>query len=105
VLAVEGIRRKFLKYLRTWQMSPRTRKLVEWLGVIGTTARGVVFALAGILIVDAAVTHQPAKSGGIDRALLTLRDQPFGQVLLLLAALGLLIFGVYGLCEARWRKV
>jgi hypothetical protein len=21
------------------------------------------------------------------------------------AALGLLIFGVYGLCEARWRKV
>jgi hypothetical protein len=105
VLAVEGIRRRFLKYLRTWQMSRRTRKLVEWLGVIGTIARGVVFALVGILIVDAAVTHQPVKSGGIDRALLTLRDQPFGQVLLLLAALGLLIFGVYGLCEARWRKV
>jgi hypothetical protein len=58
-----------------------------------------------VLVVDAAVTHQPAKSGGIDRALLTLRDQPFGPVLLLVAALGLLIFGVYGLCEARWRKV
>jgi len=105
VLAVEGIRRKFLKYLRTRQMSRRTRKLVEWLGVIGTIARGVVFALVGVLIIDAAVTHQPAKSGGIDRALLTLRDQPFGPVLLLLVALGLLIFGVYGLCEARWRKV
>jgi len=24
---------------------------------------------------------------------------------MLLAALGLLIFGIYGLCEARWRKV
>jgi hypothetical protein len=105
VLAVEGIRRTFLKYLRTGQLSRRTRKLVEWLGAIGTTARGVVFALAGVLVVDAAVTHQPAKSGGIDRALLTLRDQPFGPVLLLVAALGLLIFGVYGLCEARWRKV
>jgi hypothetical protein len=23
----------------------------------------------------------------------------------LLAALGLIVFGVYGLCEARWRKV
>ncbi len=33
------------------------------------------------------------------------RDQPFGELLMLLAALGLLIFGVYGLCEARWRKV
>jgi len=26
-------------------------------------------------------------------------------VLALLAAAGLIIFGVYGLCEARWRKV
>jgi len=25
--------------------------------------------------------------------------------LLILAALGLVIFGVYGLCEARWRRV
>ena len=25
--------------------------------------------------------------------------------LLILAALGLIIFGIYGLCEARWRKV
>ena len=105
VLAIEGIRRTFMKYLRSGQMSPRTRKVVELLGVIGTIARGVVFALAGILVVDAAVTHRPAKSGGIDKALLTLRDQPFGEVLLMLAALGLLIFGVYGLCEARWRKV
>jgi hypothetical protein len=24
---------------------------------------------------------------------------------MMLAALGLVIFGVYGLCEARWRKV
>jgi len=105
VLANEGIRRRFMKYLRTGQMRRRTRKVVELLGVIDTAARGVVFALAGILVIDAAVTHRPSKSGGIDRALLTLRDQPFGEVLLLLAALGLLIFGVYGLCEARWRKV
>jgi hypothetical protein len=104
-LAIQGIRRSFLKYLRTGQMSPRTRKFVEVLGVIGTIARGVVFALAGVLVIDAAVTHQPAKSGGIDKALLTLRDQPYGDVLLVLAALGLLVFGVYGLCEARWRKV
>jgi hypothetical protein len=104
-LVVEGLRRKFLKHLQTSQMSPRTRRIVERLGMIGTAARGVVFALAGILVIDAAVTYQPAKAGGIDKALLTLRNQPFGQVLLILAALGLIIFGIYGLCEARWRKV
>lgn len=104
-LVAEGLRRRFLRHLNTGQMSRRTRRVVELLGVIGTTARGVIFALAGILVIDAAVTYRPAKAGGIDKALLTLRDQPFGQVLLVLAALGLLIFGIYGVCEARWRKV
>jgi Domain of Unknown Function (DUF1206) len=83
----------------------RMRRLVEWLGVIGTTARGVVFALVGVLVLQAAITYQPAKAGGIDKALLTLRNQPFGEFLLILAALGLIVFGVYGLCEARWRRV
>jgi Domain of Unknown Function (DUF1206) len=105
VLVAEGVRRKFLKYLRLSQMSPRTRRIVERLGMIGTAARGAVFAVAGILVIDAAITYQPAKAGGIDKALLTLRNQPFGEFLLILAALGLVIFGVYGLCEARWRKV
>jgi succinate dehydrogenase/fumarate reductase cytochrome b subunit len=105
VLVSEGIRRKFMKYLRTAQMSRRTRQVVKVLGVIGTIARGVVFGIAGILVIEAAVTHDAGKAGGIDKALLTLRDQPFGQFLLALAALGLIIFGIYGLCEARWRKV
>jgi hypothetical protein len=105
VLVFQGIRRKFLKYLQLSQMSPRTRRLVERLGMIGTTARGAVFALAGVLVVEAAVTYQPAKAGGIDKALLTLRNQPFGGVLLFLAALGLIVFGIYGLYEARWRRV
>ncbi len=105
VLVFEGIRRKFLKYLQLSQMSPRTRRIVEWLGTVGTAARGAVFALAGVLVIEAAVTYKPAKAGGIDKALLTLRNQPFGEFLLILAALGLIIFGVYGLCEARWRKV
>ena len=105
VLVIEGVRKKFMKYLRTGQMSPRTRQVVKVLGVTGTIARGLVFALAGVLVVVAAVTHKAAESGGIDKALQTLRNQPFGEFLTLAAALGLVIFGVYGLCEARWRKV
>jgi hypothetical protein len=105
VLVVEGIRRRFMKYLRTSQMSPRTLRMVKKLGVIGTVARGVVVALVGILVIDAAASHSPAEAGGVDNALLTLRNQPFGPVLLILVALGLVGFGVYGLCEARWRRV
>jgi len=104
-LIVEGVRKKFMKHLDTARMSRRTRRVVELLGMTGTIARGLVFALAGVGVIDAAVTHHAAQSGGIDKALLTLRNQPFGEFLMLLAALGLLIFGAYGLCEARWRKV
>jgi len=104
-LVVEGARKKFMKHLRTARMSARTRRVVKLLGMTGTIARGVVFGLAGALVVDAAVTHKAAQSGGIDRALRILRDQPFGEFLMMLAALGLVVFGVYGLCEARWRKV
>jgi len=105
VLVSQGARHKFMKYLQTAQMSPRTRRIVKVLGMIGTIARGLVFALAGVLVIDAAITHKASESGGIDKALLTLRNQPFGEFLVILAGLGLAVFGIYGLCEARWRKV
>jgi hypothetical protein len=104
-LIVEGVRRSFVKTLRISEMARRTRTTVVTLGVIGTTARGVVFALAGGLVIDAAVTFDPAKARGLDEALRTLRDRPYGAILLAVAALGLLVFGLYGLCEARWRRV
>jgi type IV secretory pathway VirB2 component (pilin) len=56
-------------------------------------------------VIDAAVTHNLASSGGVDKALLTLRNQPAGPILLMLVALGLVIFGIYALFEARWRRV
>ena len=34
-----------------------------------------------------------------------MRSQPFGEFPMMLAALGLTVFGSYGLCEARSRKV
>jgi hypothetical protein len=105
VLVSEGVRRTFEKYLKTMEMSPRTRKIVRWLGTIGTVARGLVFAMAGALVIDAAIAYRPSKARGLDGALRELRSQPFGKVALIAAAVGLIIFGVYGLCEARWRKV
>jgi hypothetical protein len=104
-LVAEGARHKFMKHLRTGEMSPQTRKMVKRLGTVGTIARGLVFALAGVLVIDAAVTYSPAKAAGLDKALHTLRNQPFGEFLLIIAALGLIAFGIYGLAEARWRRV
>ena len=59
------------------------------------------WAIIGALFIWAAVSYDPEKAGGMDAALSTLRDQPFGTVLLVIMALGIACFGVYCFVWAR----
>jgi hypothetical protein len=104
VLIVNGARKKFEEELRTGEMSPTTRRVVSRLGMVGTISRGIVFATAGILVVDAAVSFDPKESRGLDGALRTLADQPYGPWILGALALGLMAFGAFGFAAARWVK-
>ena len=104
VLISEGIRRKFEKYLDMRRMSRSVRKTVEFLGVVGTIARGIVFGLAGAFVISAAVNYDPKKAGGLDRALRELADTSAGPWLLGVVAVGLVMFGIYGYAEAKWRR-
>lgn len=103
-LIVEGLRRKFTKKLRMSELRGATRKAVVTLGMVGTIARGAVFAIMGGLVVDAAITVNPRKSTGLDGALRTLAHQAYGPWLLGIFALGLVAFGVFGFACARWAK-
>lgn len=104
VLVWEGITRKFEKYFELGQMTSSQRKIVEVLGVVGTAARGAVFAVAGVLVIIAAVNANPKKAGGLDQALRELLHLSGGQVVVLVIGLGLIMFGVYGFAEAKWRR-
>lgn len=104
-MVIEGVTRKFDKQLELGDTQPAIRKIVISLGAIGTTARGIVFAVVGALVIDAAVTYNPTKSSGLDGALRTLADRPYGPWLLGILAIGLIIFGIYGLAAARWTKI
>ena len=101
----EGIRKKFEKDLRMDQLRGLTRTTVTRLGMIGTIARGLVFAVAGALVVQAAVDFDPAKSDGLDGALRTLAERAYGPWLLGAVAIGLIAFGLYGMAMARFAKV
>jgi hypothetical protein len=103
-MIVEGVRKKFQKQLRMQDLRGSTRTLVVRLGMIGTAARGIVFAIAGALVVQAALTYDAGKSTGLDGALRTLADRPYGPWLLGALALGLIAFGLYGFAAARWAK-
>lgn len=74
-------------------------------GRAGYVARGVALGIVGVLLVSAAITHDPAQSQGLDGALRTLLDAPFGKLLLTLVALGFAAFGVYSFARARYARV
>ena len=104
VLVWEGVTRKFEKYFDLARMSRRQRQVVEVLGTVGSVARGVVFALAGVFVIVAAVTADPKKAGGLDQALRELLGMAAGPFLVALAGIGLIVFGLYGYTEAKWRR-
>jgi hypothetical protein len=104
-LAYSAWRRKFLGELRFGKTSPQVRRMVERLGVVGGIARGVVFAAAGIFLIVAGAEAKPRQAKGLDSTLRAFSHTPLGPWLLVVIAAGLLIFGVYSCCEARWRRV
>ena len=104
-LAWRGLKTDFEKHLNTGRMSRTTFTAVRRLGQVGYIARGAVFLLIGALVVKAAVDHQPGKAQGFDVALRSLAGAPFGQMLLIAAALGLICFGAYCVAEARYRRL
>jgi hypothetical protein len=104
-LAWRAFERKFLAELRTGEMSPQTRKVVTFLGRFGGIARGIVFAAAGVFLLIAAFTANAQKAKGIDATLRAFTKTPAGPWLLVLVAIGLVLFGCYSWAESRWRKV
>jgi hypothetical protein len=104
VFIVYGARRTFERHLRSGEMSRTTRKVVIALGLVGNIARGIVFGGVGVFVGYAAVTFDPDKAKGMDDTLRTFRDTPAGPWLLLLMAIGLVLFGVYCACEAWWYR-
>ncbi|MFE2689824.1 DUF1206 domain-containing protein [Streptomyces mirabilis] len=104
-IAVRAVMRKFEKHLKMSEISQKTRKVVDFFGVFGGTARGIVFATAGGFAIAAAVQHKPGKAKGMDNTLRTFAGTPAGPWLLALIAIGLMAFGVFSWANARWREV
>jgi hypothetical protein len=104
-LAWYGLTRRFERNLMVGRMSPAARRWARRLGAIGYTAKGAAYAIAGVLLVVAALRLDPRRSGGLDAALRTLAHQPYGGVLLGMVAAGFAAHGGYCLLQARYRKV
>jgi hypothetical protein len=89
-----------LKFLRHFKPDAAKRTWIGWLGRIGYAARGCVFLVVGWLLLGAARTHSAGAAGGIDDALGSLP-----RLVQLAVAAGVLLFGLFSLTEAAYRKV
>ncbi len=104
-LVLRGLRRKFEKHIDTASMPDQLGRVATTVGLLGHVARGVVAGLAGLLLVKAALDYDPEEAKGVDGTLRTIAEQPYGKLLLLLAAAGLAAFGLYSFVEARYRRL
>ncbi len=100
-----GLRRKFERRLRISQMRARARRIACRLGQLGYGAKGIAFAIVGLLLAAAALHDSAAESRGLDYALRTLAGEPLGTFLLYVIAAGFAAFGVYCFFQSRYRKV
>jgi hypothetical protein len=92
---------KFMENLDARGTLGEAGKAYRMVGKIGYIAKGVAFCIVGGLFVAAAYTHDAKKSGGLDVALHTVLQQPFGPFLLILIGAGIACYGLFCFARAR----
>lgn len=101
-IGIAGIHAEFQDRIA---LKEKPRKLVTALGRIGYLTRAAVTIIVGIFVAFAALHANAHEARGVAGALMAVRNQPYGFVLLGVASLGFLAFGAYGLAEVLYRRI
>lgn len=96
---------KFREQLQLAGAGPEPRAWVLRFGKFGIAARGVVFVVAGVFLIIAALRSDPAEARGLDGVLLALFRQPFGPWVLGAVAAGLVAYGAFMLLQSKYRRI
>lgn len=94
---------KFMDSIRV--TDPSKRDMIEKSGRAGYAARGAVFGVMGYFVVTAAITKNPDMIRGTEGAFGYLHEQSYGAILMGVVAVGLLLYGVYGVMKGLFTNV
>jgi hypothetical protein len=100
-----AVSKKYRKELKSYEMSDAERPWVFRLAVAGLLGRMAAYLVSGGFLVRAAVRFDPHDGVGLDGSLHRLAAAPHGPWLLVFVAAGLILFGIYQLALARYRRV
>ena len=104
-LAVKGVRRKHAECLEHYRLPRALRSPAIAVGAVGYVGRGITIGLVGAFLIEAAVTTDPQQAKGLDAALRSVLEQPYGPVLLGLTAVGVLAYALWSFIEAGFRRI
>lgn len=99
-----GVTAKFVKDLERTG-SGQVGRVMVLAGRVGYIAKGIALGVLGGLVIAAVMTADPEKAGGLDAALRTVGEQPFGQMLLILTGVGIGLYGLYSIGRARYGRM
>ncbi len=101
----KGLTDEFRECLREHQMSNTMQTVAVISGRVGLTARGIVFILIGIFLNFAAYNARQESIVGISGALDIVAKQSYGDIMLGIAAAGLILYGINMFITARYRRM
>ncbi len=96
---------KFREKLKTNEMDKKTETFAIRSGQAGLSARGVVFGIIGVFLIQAALHSNAGEARGLSGTFRALEQQSYGQWVLGIGALGLVAYGFYMLVLARYRRI
>lgn len=100
-----GAKEKFMSKFKTYEMNDKERNIARVSGKIGLISRGIVLSMVGFFFIRTAYTHNPNESKGLGGALTELASQPYGQILLAIVAVGLMLYGIYQIIKGRYQHM
>ncbi|MDW3218982.1 MAG: DUF1206 domain-containing protein [Acidimicrobiales bacterium] len=100
-----ALRGGFLDDIDTADLDRRAQQVLRALGTTGFIGRAAVLAMAGWLLIDAALRHSPDRAAGMDQSLRTLLEAPAGPTLLTAIGLAIACAGLYDAVTFRRQRV
>jgi hypothetical protein len=98
------IRAAKAKYESYLEIPKGNGKWIMAVSRFGLSARGLVFILIGSFFLRAAIKFSSREAGGFRKAWSALNEQPYGDFLVAVVALGLIAFGIYSAVEGFYRR-
>jgi hypothetical protein len=102
---VDAWRAGWAKDLKKGEMTQEEWLTAVWFGRFGLVSRGVVFAMTGWFILDAALHQDATRAHGFGAAFDRLLQEPFGHAIVAVVGLGFIALAMHSAAYARWVRM